>query len=91
MAKYKRNVIGSVCKAKEDGKPDYIKIRDSVSLSKGQIVRLESKKFQLASLESAVTSGKLTGDVAEKARERIEKIPDWVRFELVTLEEMNTN
>lgn len=86
MAKSKRTVVGSVCKSKDAGKPDYIKVRDDVVLKKGQVLRLESKKFQLDSLQGAVTSGKVSGDLSEKIKERIEKIPDWVRFEIIALE-----
>jgi hypothetical protein len=86
MAKAKRSVVGSVCKSKDSGKPDYIKIRDDMSLKKGQILRLESKKYQLESLQGAVSAGKLSSELGEKIRERIEKIPDWVRFEIVAVE-----
>lgn len=86
MAKTKRSVVGSVCKSKESGKPDYIKIREDLSLKKGQVLRLESKKFQLDSLQNAVSSGKLSADLGEKIKERIEKIPEWVRFEIVAVE-----
>lgn len=79
--KLRRNVVGSVCKAKEPGQVDYIKMRD------GKIYRLESAKHQLESLEKAVADGKLSGEIADKVRERIEKIPSWVRFELVELVE----
>lgn len=83
--KYKRTVVGSVCKPKEAGKPDYIKMREDVSFKKGDILRLESKKFQLDSLDQAVASGKLTGELAAKRKESIEKLPEWVRFEVVRL------
>ena len=86
MAKAKRSVIGSVCKSKDTGKPDYIKVRDDLTLRKGQILRLESKKFQLESLQGAVSAGKLSSELGEKIKERIEKIPDWVRFEIVAVE-----
>lgn len=86
MSKTKRSVVGSVCKSKDSGKPDYIKIRDDMSLKKGQVLRLESKRFQLDSLQSAVNSGKLSNELAQKIEERINKIPDWVRFEIVALE-----
>lgn len=84
MAKKKRNVVGSVCKSKpkDDGTPggpDYIKMRD------GKVYRLESAKHQLESLEGAVKAGKLSGDIAEKVRERISKMPSWVRFDIVEL------
>lgn len=79
--KLKRQVVGSVCKPKQEGQVDYIKMRD------GKIYRLESAKYQLSQLENAVSQGKLSEEIAEKVRERIGKIPEWVRFELVELVE----
>jgi hypothetical protein len=79
--KLKRVQVGSVCKSKEAGQPDYIKMRD------GKIYRLESKKFQLDSLEKAVNEGKLSGEVVDQIKERIEKLPDFVRFEIIELVE----
>jgi len=80
MAKSKRLVVGSVVKGKTvDGvkKPDYIKMRD------GTYLNLESPKQQLASMEKALSEGKLSEEVAEKIRERIAKIPEWVMFEVI--------
>lgn len=85
MAKFKREVVGSFLKAKEDGKAPYIKIKNAVTFKEGDIIRVENKKFQLASLESAIQSGKLSGENAEKARERINKIPEFVLGELIVL------
>lgn len=79
--KWKRNSVGSICKSKEEGKPDYIKMRD------GKTYRLESAAFQLKSLEEAVSQGKLNEEVAESIRERINKIPSFVRFEIIELVE----
>jgi len=87
MAKMKREVVGSFLKAKDDGKAPYIKFKTDVTFTNGSMVRVENKKFQLASLESAVSAGKLTGEIAEKAKERINKIPDFVLGELVILRE----
>jgi hypothetical protein len=98
MAKSKRTVVGSVCKSKDAGKPDYLVLRGNTAedlarvlmkadKSKGVSLKLESKKFQMDSLDQAVSSGKLSGDLAEKIKsERIAKIPDWVRFEVVLVE-----
>jgi hypothetical protein len=72
-----RNQVGSFCKNKDPNKPPYIKMRD------GKIYRVESAKFQLQSLEKAVTDGKLTEEVAVKVRDRISKMPDWVLGEVV--------
>lgn len=79
MAKLKRNQVASFCKSKDENSPPYIKFRD------GRIYRVESAKFQLKSLEQAVATGKLTGEVADSIRERIEKIPPWVLAEIIEL------
>lgn len=83
--KYKREVIGSFLKAKDSNKPPYIKIKSDATFKANDIIRVENKKFQLESLEAAVSAGKLSGEIAEKARERINKIPDFVIAELVVL------
>lgn len=83
--KLKREVIGSFLKAKDETKPPYIKIKNDVVFKANDIVRVENKKFQLQSLETAVAAGKLNGEIADKARDRINKIPEFVIAELVVL------
>lgn len=83
----KRRVVGSFCKSKDDSKPPYIKFRDAMTIGAGDIVRVESKKYQLASLDRAVAEGKLSGDVVGEIRDRIEKIPEWVLGEIVQLQQ----
>ena len=65
MAKLKREVIGSFLKAKDDGKAPYIKFKNAATFKQGDMVRVENKKFQLSSLENAISEGKLTGEIAE--------------------------
>lgn len=84
-SKLKREVVGSFLKSKDDSKPPYLKFRSALTLKEGDIVRVENKKFQLQSLEGAINAGKIKGEIAEKARERIEKIPEFVIAELVVL------
>lgn len=79
--KLKRQQVGSFCKSKESTKPPYIKMRN------GKIYRVESAKYQLQALEDAVSQGKVSEDIAEKVRERISKIPEWVLGEVVELVE----
>ncbi len=81
-----KRTLGSVVKGR-DGKPDYIKIKDDVVLKKGQILNLESVKNQLESLQKAVAAGKLSAENGEKIKERISKVPDWVRFEITMYED----
>lgn len=84
--KFKRRVVGSVMKSKETTKPDYIKIKENITLAEGQTLSLESKKFQLERLETAFTEGKLTEEMYGQIRARLEKTPDFVRFDIVLLE-----
>lgn len=89
--KYRRQTIGSVIKSQDPTKSNYIKLyikngdksSGSVTLTDGQTLSVESKAFQLKSLESAVAAGKLSEENAEKARERIEKIPDYCLGEVI--------
>ena len=97
MAKYTRTVVGSVMKNKDSSKPDYIRLRGDTAKAlaqvlmkadnkTGQILNLESRKFQEQSLDEAVKAGKLSEDVAAKRRESIAKTPDYVRFSIILVE-----
>lgn len=84
--KLKREVIGSFLKAKDPEKqPPYIKIKNDVVFKANDIVRVENRAFQLQSIESAVANGKLSPEIADKAKERIGKMADFVIAELVVL------
>ena len=77
MAK-KKVTIGDIVKSK-DGKSKYIKVfADSVTLTKGMYINVESKAEQLASLQKALDEGKIGQDTFDKQAERLEKIPDFV-------------
>ena len=87
-----RRQVGSVMKKSEDklkhigpnGKPlpeFYIKITEDVNLKKGDFINLENKALKLASLEA--NKNKMSEEVYNSAMERIEKMPDFVTFELI--------
>jgi hypothetical protein len=82
-----RELVGKVLKGKDrdDGTkaPPYIKIEKDFSLKKGDFLNLESKAEQLKSLNFAVSKDKISADLGEKIKERIEKIPDFVLFEII--------
>lgn len=90
--KSKRTLVGSVIKSNDPSKPNYIKVNlrnvpgGVLTLKDGQTLSVESKKFQMDSLEKAVSAGKLSGEVGEKIRSRIEKIPDFVLGEIIMIE-----
>lgn len=86
MAKKVYKNIGSVVKGK-DGKPDYIKISQDVTLKAGQFLNLESAAAKKASIQKAMSEGKMSEEAAQKALAVVEKIPAFVRFNLVLVEE----
>lgn len=87
MAKWKRNTVGSVLKPKDgNAGGDYIKFSKDVVFKAGTTLKLESKKQQLENLQAAVAAGKLSAENGEAAKDRLDKIPDFVRFEIVHLE-----
>jgi hypothetical protein len=89
--KAKRTVVGSVIKSNDKSRPNYIKfnLRNSggvLTLKDGQTLSVESKNYQLESLEKAVSAGKLSEEIGEKIRTRIEKIPDFVLGEVILID-----
>lgn len=79
--------LGSVYKSKDPEKSNYIKIdlksKDTVTLKHGEYVQVESKAFQLRSVEKALEKGVLSKENAKKATDRINEIPDYVLGELI--------
>ena len=98
--KWSRYSVGSICKSQDKTKPDYLKLRGGDSAAKlaealskadskkGISLSLESKERQLKQLDESVSAGKLSEELAVKIKERIEKIPDYVRFEVVLTEKL---
>lgn len=101
MAKFKRIKVGSIIKGRqeegEDGKPlvvdgkpvmkpDSIKIYGNHTFLDGQYLNLESKETQRKNAAKGEASGKLKGEVLASIKARIEKIPDFVRFEVYKVE-----
>jgi len=83
----KKVVLGSFCKSKDESKPPYIKLKTAVNMPEGGIIQVQSKKYQLQSLDAAAAAGKLTGEVVEQIREKINKMPDWVLGDLVIFQD----
>lgn len=83
MSKFNRQEVGSILKSKDTSKPDYVKIKNDILLKAGDILNLESKASRLAGVDKAVESGKLTEDKAEEIREKINNMPDYVRFNII--------
>lgn len=74
--------VGSVLKSKDSSKNAYIKIDNDVVLKKGDFLNLDNKKSRLQGIEISEANGKLSSEVAQKLREQVEKMPDFVLFEI---------
>lgn len=77
MAKSEWKQVGTVLKSKDAGKPNYIKIKETVTLEAGTVLQIRDPR---ESLEEAVENGKMS---REKADEILGKIPDFVLKELI--------
>ena len=90
MAKWNRTQIGKIVKKSEDKQryPDVkefsLKIEQDITLKAGTYLNLENKAYKLKSLETA--RDKMSEENYEKALERINKMPDFVFFEVLKLE-----
>jgi hypothetical protein len=86
-----RKKIGGVYKSKDPNKSNYIKIdlqdKGAVTLKHGEYVQVESKAYQLRSLDAALEAGRLSADSAAAAKARVEKMPDYVLGELILIAE----
>lgn len=82
---YRRIKVGSILKAKDASQADYIKIDNDIVLKKGEFLSLESKKSKMETLERNIADGKVSGELADKIMEGIEKMPTFVRFEIIKI------
>lgn len=73
--------IGAILKSKNNNNGFYIKIDQDVSLKKGTYVTVKNPR---ETVEELLSKGVLT---EEQAQERLQKIPDWVKYELIVSSE----
>lgn len=73
--------IGAILKSKNNNNGFYIKIDQDVSLKKGDYVTVKNPR---ETVEELLSKGVLT---EEQAQERLQKIPDWVKYELIVSSE----
>lgn len=84
-----RKQIGKIVKKSDDklrypGVKEFsLKIEQDITLKAGTYLNLENKAYKLASLEA--NKEKMSEEAYEKAKERIEKIPEFVFFEVIQL------
>lgn len=90
MANWNRQQIGKITKKTKDKQryenvPEFsLKIDQDITLKAGSYLNLENKAFKLASLEA--NKEKMSEENYEKALERINKMPDFVFFEVIKLD-----
>jgi hypothetical protein len=71
--------VGTIRKSQK--KSLYLKLDEDLSLKKGAVLQLQDPRV---SLDRMVQAGKLTED---KAKERLAKIPDYIRQEVYLISE----
>lgn len=93
MAKYKRVKLGSITKEKDGNRfkfKAYIKDKEGKPsqyvLNDGQFLDLESKADQLADIKFLVENDKIDAETAKYLTDKVNKIPDYVKFEVVAKE-----
>lgn len=86
---WNRQQVGKITKKTKDKQrfenvPEFsLKIDQDITLKAGSYLNLENKAFKLASLEA--NKEKMSEENYEKALERINKMPDFVFFEVISL------
>ena len=83
---WKRTTVGEIKKDKNDPKKSYLELKEAIEPG---FFNLESPKDQLASLEEAFANEKISEEIYNKQKERIEKIPDFVRFQMIKVERVD--
>lgn len=94
----KRTTVGTVLKSKKEGEIDYIKLsgytKDRLieALTKtpangGLILKLENSTSLKKKADYLLENGKISTAAAEAMRGHAEKIPDFVRFEIIFVDE----
>lgn len=89
MAKYTRSNVGAIYKSKLDGQSDYLEFQlppgEVVEFKNGDKLQIESKSYKLKSLEQGHNEGRIKPESYVKMKEYTEKMPEWVRAQVVLL------
>jgi hypothetical protein len=86
MSKKEYINFGSVLKSKKDGS-SYIKISKDIKLEEGEFVNLKAPADEISRVQELMNSGKMGAEQGEKILSRLEKIKEFVRFELEVVRE----
>lgn len=88
MGNYKRRNVGSIYKSQDESKSDYFKVNlkpgdPPLVLNHGDILQIETKKYQLANLEEGRKAGRVNDELYATILERINNMPDYVKANVV--------
>lgn len=84
-SRWKRTMVGEVKASPEDAKSFYIKFVTDAVFKAGDTVSLQSKQQQLDSATEAFNEGKLSEELLGKITERVNNIPEFVKFQVIKL------
>ena len=84
-ARWKRTMVGEVKTSPDDPKSFYIKFVADAIFKAGDTVSLQSKQQQIDSATDAFNNGKLSEELLTKITERVNNIPEFVKFQVIKL------
>lgn len=73
--------VGQVMKNK-DGTGFYVKFNQDLVIKKGECMNLEDPKMAIKRLKKMIEDGKIDEDKANYIIEKLEKTPEFVKFEV---------
>lgn len=87
--KYSRRTVGTVYVSKIDGQSDYLQFKlpegESLTFRNGDKLQVETKSYRLSNIKNSLREGRLSPEVADKLLQNTEKMPEFVRAEVVQL------
>lgn len=88
-SKYSRRNLGTIYTSKIEGQSDYLQFKlpegESVTFYNGDKLQVETKSYRLNNIKNSLREGRLAPEVADKLLQNAEKMPDFVRAEIVQL------
>lgn len=89
MGRYARRRVGTIYVSKIPGQSDYLKFSlppgETLEFRDGDKLQVESKSYRLTNAELGVKEGRIDAEFGAQLREKAEKMPDFVRAEVVLL------
>lgn len=88
-SKYSRRNVGTIYRSKLDGQSDYLQFKledgETLTFNNGDKLQVETRDYRKKNIEKGLREGRLAPDLAEKLSANVNKMPEFVRAEVVQL------